>query len=196
MNYLKNCIKVAAILITVNLTTIIAQGQNVFTPAQFQTQPMPNYSILQNSFQQNESRQNNASQKYSELVQAIGETMQRLSPDVETRKWYKDFSDELLNGVELYRSAGDYAGMGNKAVQCIAKLRSNSELLARIQTYEEYKRIVQTVQQRTDLTSQEKNDWLIKYPYKFVPIYYKGEVIGGRSWLEVGGPNNTPVLIP
>lgn len=173
-----------------------AQGQNVYVPPTFQSQPMPNYSILQNSLRQNEERTKTATQSYSELMKAIGETMVKLSNDVETRKWYKDFTDNMLRVVNIYRNAGDYAGMNSEAMQCIAKLKSDSELLGRIQTYEEYKRIVQSVQQRPDLTQEEKNDWIAKYPYKFVPMYYNGEIIGGRSWLEIGGPNNTPVIMP
>ena len=173
-----------------------AQGQNVYVPPTYQPQPMPNYSILQNSLRQNEERTNAATQSYAELMKVIGETMVKLSNDVETRKWYKEFTDDMVREVNIYRNAGDYAGMNNQAMKCIAKLKSDSELLGRIQTYEEYKRIVQSIQQRPDLTLEEKNNWIAKYPYKFVPMYYNGEIIGGRNWLEVGGPDNTPVIMP
>ena len=40
-------------------------------------------------------------------------------------------------------------------------------------------------------------EWMETYSYKFVPIYNsEGKVIGAYDWKEIGGPNNTRVILP
>jgi hypothetical protein len=82
-------------------------------------------------------------------------------------------------------------------IQWFEDIISDIELTRRIQTYEEYRNTVEYIKDRTDLSYQQKQEWLDTYVYKFVPIYNStGEIIGAYDWKEIGGPNNTRVILP
>ena len=49
---------------------------------------------------------------------------------------------------------------------------------------------------RNDLSSEQKQKWLDTYLYKFVPIIHNNKIIGAKRWMEIGGPNETPVILP
>ena len=168
----------------------------VFKPVEYHPQTL-DYSTLERSFQRQEERSTAAYQKYSELAQLIGEKRMKISNDRETLEWFSKNIDGKLKDVKSSLDVGDYAGARNRAVRAIGEVQSDTELMRRIQTYEEYTRIVQSIQERTDLTYQQKQDWYNTYRYKFVPMRNtSGEVIGAYNWMEIGGPNNTRVVIP
>jgi tetratricopeptide (TPR) repeat protein len=168
----------------------------VFQPQTYQPQTT-DYSTLERSFQIQENRSNMAYQKYSELAQLIREKRQRISNDRETLEWFSNNIDTRLKDVKEWLSVGDYQGAIERATKAIGDINSNTELIRRIQTYEEYQNIVRYIQERTDLSYQQKQEWMELYKYKFVPILNaEGKVIGAYDWKEIGGPNNTRVVLP
>lgn len=168
----------------------------VFTPVEYKPQTT-DYTILERSLQQQESRSNMAYQKYSELAQLIGEKRSKISNDKETLLWFSSNIDRKLEDVKTSLSVGDYQGAIERATCAMGDVISDIELTRRIQTYEEYKSTVEYIKGRADLSYQQKQEWLDTYMYKFVPIYNStGEVIGAYDWKEIGGPNNTRVVIP
>ena len=171
-----------------------AQAQ--FKPTVFQPQTT-DYSRLERSFQTQENRSNMAYQKYSELAQLIGEKRQRISNDRETLEWFSNNIDTKLKDVKVSLNVGDYQGAIESATRAIGDINSNTELIRRIQTYEEYSNIVRNIQERTDLSYQQKQEWMELYKYKFVPMLNaEGKVIGAYDWKEIGGPNYTRVVLP
>lgn len=186
----KNVLGFFVAIISIN----IAQAQ--FKPVTFQPQTT-DHSILERSFQQQETRSNMAFQKYSELAQLIGEKRSKICNDQETLLWFSRNIDKKLEDVKVSLNVGDYQGAIERATYAMGEILSNTELTRRIQTYEEYKNTVEYIKERTDLSYQQKQEWLDIYKYKFVPIYNStGEIIGAYDWKEIGGPNNTRVLIP
>lgn len=194
-----NTTKIAMSVFVVSLSMNIAQAQftpTVFKPIEYHPQT-PDYSILERSIQRQEERTSDAYQKYSELAQLIGEKRMKISNDRETLEWFSENIDSKLKDVKSSLDVGDYAGARDHAVQAMGEVQSNTELLRRIQTYEEYTKVVKSIQERTDMTYQQKQDWINTYRYKFVPMRNtSGEVIGAYNWMEIGGPNNTRVIIP
>lgn len=182
-----------------SLSMNIAQAQftpTVFKPVEYHPQTR-DYSTLERSFRQQEDRSTVAYQKYTELAQLIGEKRMKISNDRETLEWFSVNIDSKLKDVKSGLEVGDYAGARDLAVRAMGEIQSDTELMRRIQTYEEYKRVVRSIQDRTDLTYQQKQDWYNTYKYKFVPMLNSsGEVIGAYNWMEIGGPNNTRVIIP
>ena len=177
----------------------IAQAQNkptVFQSQTFQPQTI-DYSRLERSFQQQENRSKMAYQKYFELAQLIGEIRQQISNDRETLEWFSNNIDTKLKAVNGSLEVADYQGAIDRASKAIGDIKNNTELIRRIQTYEEYQSIVQKLQKRTDLSDQQKMEWMEIYKYKFVPICNsEGKVIGAYDWKEIGGPNNARVILP
>lgn len=188
-------IGIIAMVLSANMTQ--AQfNPTVFQPQTFQPQTT-DYSRLERSFQQQENRSNIAYQKYSELAQLIGEKRQKISNDKETLEWFSNNIDTKLKDVRVSLEVADYQGAIERATRAMGDINSNTELIRRIQTYEEYKSIVQSVQTRTDLSYQQKQEWMNRYTYKFVPILnIEGKIIGAYDWIEIGGPNNTRVVLP
>lgn len=186
-------------VLVMNISINLAQAQytpTVFTPVEYKPVET-NYGGLEKSFKRREERSNLAYQKYSELAQLIGEKRMKISNDRETSEWFSKNIDGKLKEVKNSLDIGDYGGAIECAIRAIGEIHSNSELIGRIQTYEEYKKILKDIQSRTDLTYSEKQEWINKYQYKFVPMYNSnGEVIGAYKWIDVGGPNNTRVVIP
>ena len=138
-----------------------------------------------------------AYQKYSELAQLIGEKRSKISNDKETLLWFSRNIDKKLEDVKTSLSVGDYQGAIERATRAMGDIISDIELTRRIQTYEEYRNTVEYIKDRTDLSYQQKQEWFDTYVYKFVPICNStGEIIGAYDWTEIGGPNNTRVVIP
>ena len=168
----------------------------VFEGTSYTSQPL-NYSTMRNSLQQQESRASKASELYSELCKIVGKKRMLISNDRETLEWFSNNIQKKMKDVQDYIAVGDYHNAINRATEALGEIESNTELMRRIQTYEEYKEIVNYVENHKDLTYQEKREWTNTYKYKFVPMYNtRGELIGAYNWRDIGGPNNTPVIIP
>ena len=121
----------------------------------------------------------------------------RISNDRETLIWFDENINSMLKDVQSALNVGDYASASNIAIQHIGDIYSHTELRCRIQTYDEYLSVVKSIQERSDLTYQQKQEWFETYTYKFVPFRNdEGNVIGAPNWINIGGPNNTNVFIP
>lgn len=184
----------AIVIMTVCLQ--VSNAQNVFQGTTYQP-VSTDYSTLRRSFERQENRSTQAYQKYSELAQLIGEKRQKISNDRETLIWFEENINSMLKNVKSSLDVGDYSTAYNRATEYMGEIYSNTELSCRIRTYEEYVSVVESIRNRTDLTYQQKQEWYAKYSYRFVPMRnQEGKVIGAKRWVEIGGPNNTPVIIP
>lgn len=195
-------IKYCFSLIAINIVATIFNPTNAqYNPPVFQGSSirprMGDVSILANSLRARDDRQTLAIEAYNELQQVITNKRKELPFKVSTVKWFRENIDILAKKVMSEIEIGNYSNARSLAISYIGEINSNAELSARIQCYKEYKYYVNLIQNRSDLTYTQKQDWMSTYIYKFIPIYDSyGKVIGGKPWIEVGGPNDTRVIIP
>lgn len=146
---------------------------------------------------QREERMNKAYDSFSDLCDLIAEKYSQIHQDEESVKWFQQNIVSLAEKVDDEIENGNYGEAHRLAISYKGEIYSNSELMARIKTNKEYTEVYNLVMSRSDISYEEKQEWKKKYPYKFVPMKgYHGEIIGAYDWLEVGGPDNTPVVIP
>ena len=195
-------IKYCFFLIAINIVATIFNPTNAqYNPPVFQGSSirprMGDVSILANSLRARDDTQTLALEAYNELIQVISNKRNELPNDWKTRDWFKENIESLAKKVMSMIEIGDYTIARTTAISYIGEINLNSELVARIECYKEYKYYVIGIQNRSDLTYKQKQDWMATYIYKFIPIYDAyGKVIGGKPWIEVGGPNDTHVVIP
>lgn len=183
------------VLLLVSSCSMFAQF-NVFKPTEYKP-VSTDYSKHRDASEKQEKRRNQAYQNYSELAQLIGENRQLISNDIETLIWFEDNINSMTKRVESSLNIGDYSTASNLATKYIGEIYSHTELNCRIRTYKEYVTAVQSVQERTDLSYQQKQAWFEMYKYKFVPICdAEGKILGAYNWMEIGGPDNTRVILP
>lgn len=188
-------------LVVINIVTAINPTNAQYNPTVFQGSSirprMGDVSILANSLREREDRQTKALEAYNELVKVIANKQSELPFNRETIEWYKENIEVLEKRVMSMIEIGDYGLARTTAISYIGEIFSNLELSARIECYKEYRYYATGIQNRSDLTYKQKQDWMATYIYKFIPIYDAyGKVIGGKPWIEVGGPNDTRVIIP
>ena len=188
-------------MIAIKLITSINPANAQYNPTVFQgssiSPRMGDVSILANGLRAQQERQTLALEAYNELIQVISNKRNELPNDWKTRDWFKENIESLAKKVMSLIEIGDYSIARTTAISYIGEINLNSELAARIECYKEYKYYVTGIQNRSDLTYKQKQDWMATYIYKFIPIYDAyGKVIGGKPWIEVGGPNDTRVIIP
>ena len=188
-------------MIIASLFTMVNTANAQYNPPVFQGSSirprMGDVSILASSIRAREDRQVLALEAYNELIQVIENKRNELPQKVYTLKWFRENIDVLAKKVMSEIETGNYSNARTLAISYIGEINSNAELSARIQCYKEYKYYVNLIQNRSDLTYNQKQDWMSTYTYKFIPIYDAyGKVIGGKPWIEIGGPNDTRVIIP
>lgn len=183
-------------LILIIWVSNISFAQGTFTPVTYTAKPV-DMSSLQRSLQQQEERANKASDAYAQLCEIIGDAFSQIHQDKETQLWFDENIRSMAKEVKMYMDGGNYGAALRNAIRYKGEIKVNSELIARIKTNKEYTEIRELILNRKDLSLEEKKDWEKTYPYKFVPMKDKdGHIIGGYEWRSIGGPNNTPVVIP
>ena len=140
----------------------------------------PDYTLLQRSLQQMERRKIAASEAISNLHVAFANYNTLLHQDQETMSWFNNLRSTVIDNVEASRNMGNYGDALELATISMGELASHAELQARIRTnkeYEEKKLMVLS----SNLSYQEKQEWLDNNPYCFIPMFNnEGKVIGGR----------------
>ncbi|MBP3712803.1 MAG: hypothetical protein J6I86_10110 [Bacteroidaceae bacterium] len=139
------------------------------------------YSILERSLSKMEKRKNEAAEQYLKLCKILGEYEIQLYNDVETRSWFSNYKQEIKQQFESMSDEGRWGEARNYVVRQIGRIATDSELMARISTAREYETIIEDLQKRTDMTQEEKRNWILDHPYCFIPIAdSSGNIIGGR----------------
>lgn len=150
-----------------------------FTPQVYQPQHHDN-SILQRSMEIIERREREANEEYNKLQMLLADYAGKLYNDEETLNWFNNYKKSISEAF------GTLMGLGadearNYAIREQGKITLDPELNARIRTAAEYIEMCQTIEKRSDLSWEEKDEWSKNHPYCFVPIRNgEGEVIGGR----------------
>lgn len=156
----------------------------------------PDVSILRKSLNERERRREKAINSYSELAELAASFIDMLYQDEETLLWYQNLIYPMLNEVKGDIDEGNYSNAIINASTFRTSLKTNTELRARVSVCNEYNTIKDMVISRNDLSSEQKQKWLDTYLYKFVPIIHNNKIIGAKRWMEIGGPNETPVILP
>ena len=88
--------------------------------------------------------------------------------------WFDDFTNNINNQIKQEASFGNYANALNKATELGSTYGQDSELLARIQANQDYKKFVNEVEQKAskgEISALRKQRLLAENPYKFNGIY-------------------------
>lgn len=88
--------------------------------------------------------------------------------------WFDDFTNNINNQIKQEASFGNYANALNKATELGSTYGQDSELLARIQANQDYKKFVNELEQKVakgDITPLRKQRLLAENPYRFNGIY-------------------------
>jgi len=165
----------AIFLLSMFTTCAYAQFQPyVYEPRQ------QNYTILQQSLDKLDRIGNEATEQYSKLQLLLAEYGGKLYNDEETLLWFDNYKKGIERSYESIRSLGPYDAR-DYAIRKQGEIANDPELMARIRTANEYHEAVQRVQQRSDMSQQEKKDWISEHPYCFIPIANSdGKIIGGK----------------
>ncbi len=186
----------AFVVLTIPSTTFAQYKPTTFQGYVSQGQ-VYNTSKLQSNIAKRDNYIEKTYEKYAELIKLIGQKRMEMSPDPESSKWFEKNIEKYINDVDEMIEKENYGTAYTTIIKHMGDVYSNIELSERIRIYKEYKEVVDLIIKRQDLTYEQKNEWMEKYKYKFVPMYNsEGKVYRGRSWIEVGGPNNSRVIIP
>lgn len=165
----------AFLLLSMISTCAYAQFQPyVYKPRQ------QDYSILQQSLDKLDRVNNEANEQFSILQMLLAEYGSKLNNDEETLIWFDNYKRRIESSFESMRTLGPYDAR-DYAIRKQGEIMNDPELTARIRTANEYRAAVQSIQERSDMSQQEKRDWIIDHPYCFIPITNSnGIIIGGK----------------
>lgn len=165
----------AFLLLSMVTTCAYAQFQpNVYKPIE------QDYTILQRSLEKLDRVSNEANEQYSKLQLLLAEYGGKLYNDEETLLWFDDYKKNIERGYESMRELGPYDAR-RYAISKQGEIATDPELMARIRTANEYQTAVQSIRQRSDMSQQEKTDWITDHPYCFIPVANgDGKIIGGK----------------
>ena len=104
----------------------------------------------------------------------------QLYNDEATLIWFDKYKKEIKDNFYTL-SEIDSNEARNYAVRMQGEILIDPELQARIRTSNEYRAIIRNIQERKDLSQEDKRTWIISHPYRFAPILNeKGKIIGGK----------------
>ncbi len=146
----------------------------------FNTQRSSGVDLLQQSLDKLDRVNSEANEQYSRLQLLLAEYGSKLYNDEETLLWYDGYKKRIEQTFESMRGLGPYDAR-DYAIRKQGEIPNDPELTARIRTANEYHAAVQSIQQRSDMSQQEKIDWIAEHPYCFIPIANsEGRIIGGK----------------
>lgn len=175
--------RVIFFIIFVGFCFIALAQTSSYRPSVFQRSPIKaqDYSILERSLGKMEESMNEATEQYLKLCKILVEYEIQLYNDVETRSWFSNYKKKIKQQFESLSDEGRWGEARNYAVRQIGRIATDSELMARISTAREYETIIEDLQKRTDMTQEDKRNWILDHPYCFIPIVdSSGNIIGGR----------------
>lgn len=171
------------------LTTNVGYAQvstykpSTFKGVVFQPIEQDDYTnqIMERNMERNERRRNEAYTQYSKLLTILGEYGSKLNNDNATLLWFKQYKDEITEEFEAYSELESWAEALDYVILKQGEVANDPELLARIRTSKEYKENLKSILERKDMSQDQKNEWIQKNPYCFIPIEdNNGKVIGGK----------------
>lgn len=170
----------AFLLLSMVTTCAYAQFQPIvykqFQPIVYKPKT-PDYTILQRSLEKLDRVRNEATEQYSKLQLLLAEYGGKLYNDEETLLWFDDYKKKIERG---YESLEPYEAR-SYAIRKQGEIANDPELIARIRTANEYQAAVQSIRECSDMSMQEKTDWIANHPYCFIPIANgDGKIIGGK----------------
>ena len=152
---------------------------NVFTGTVYQPQ-QSNTAILQRSLEKIEQRERAANEQYEKLITRLAEYGGQLYNDRETLTWFDQYKRKIQSNFYSFLNISSSEAL-NYAIRAQGEIAYDPELQARIRTADEYRSLVKSIEERTDLSWQEKQEWIQSHPYRFEAITNdEGKVIGGR----------------
>ena len=138
------------------------------------------FSTLQRSLEQIEQREQAANDQYAKLITRLSEYGNQLYNDRETLIWFDQYKRKIQSNFYSLLGISTSEAL-NYAIRTQGEIANDSELQARIRTADEYRSLIKDIEARTDMTWQEKQEWIQSHPYRFVAITNaEGKVIGGR----------------
>lgn len=146
----------------------------------FNLQRRDNIGVFHQSLEKFDRVGNEANEQYRKLQLMLAEYGDKLYNDEETQLWYYNYKKNIERNYESLKSLGPYDAR-DYAIRKQGEIANDPELMARIRTTTEYYTALRNIQQRSDMSQQEKKDWMLEHPYCFIPIVNReGEIIGGR----------------
>jgi hypothetical protein len=151
------------------VTLAVCYGQSTFNPVRFNpvygTVQTPDASILQRSLDRRAQQREKAAEKYAEFSEFVASLIDQLYQDEETLIWYQNLTSPMLKQIQENMDVGDYSIAITNATECKSFLKLNAELRGRISSCSEYYYARDMVVSRTDLTPEQKQNWLNTYTY-------------------------------
>ena len=139
-----------------------------------------NYSLLQQSFDRIEQRKNEANIQFNQLMIMLEEYGNMLNNDEATLIWFSEFKQNIRDTFNSLAGC-DWETARDYAIRKKGGVANDPELQARIRTAKEYKAKLKSIQNRNDITPEEKTEWIRNHPYCFIPfINGDNQVIGGK----------------
>lgn len=146
----------------------------------FKLQRRDNTAILQQAYEKMDIQQREATEQFSKLQIMLGEYGDQLNNDEATLIWFDNYKMNIKKTFERlfnhsWGEAEDYA------IRMQGEIVNDPELKARIRTSKEYQLEVKSIQERKDMSIEEKKEWMRKHPYCFIPILNnEGKIVGGK----------------
>lgn len=144
----------------------------MFTPSTY-TPQQPDVSILQRSLDRQQQRDYDAMDAYNKLVKLCQETAKKIPPA--EADWFKSYCDSICNEVNSYMSLGYTGSAMRLSYDLMSDLRSNKNILYRIDSYKRYCDDIQdhglSYYQNGQVTQTAYTWFCMTNPYKFNPTY-------------------------
>ena len=156
-----------------------------YVPFQLHRNSQSNLSVLENSLQKMDNQINEANEEYQNLQIILAEYGNQLNNDQETLVWFDEYKDKIRSSFNSFMNRGYAVDARDYCIRKKGEIAADPELNARIRTAKEYQTAVNRIQERTDMSQDDKNEWMFFHPYCFIPIVNNdGKVIGGKLGTE------------
>lgn len=146
------------------------------------TPQIPNYQLLQHSFDQREQRRKEAVEKVSALDNAFTQARSQLHNDEATMQWYRDYTNKARNRLKELIDFGDYGNaidIGTKVAGEFMEDKQYSARFKRNQEYTDWEKAVDTSNTEIGIKEMYKD----KYKYKDSDLFdANGDIIEGKKW--------------
>ena len=169
-----------------NIVLLLFMAVNCYCYGQFATftpqvyQPVQHdYSALQRSLEQIETRKNEAIAQFQHLKIMLAEYGNRLNNDEATLKWFDNYKKDIERAFNTLSSVG-WDDARDYAIEKQSYIANDPELKARIRTAQEYQSLVKKIKESKYFSQDEKREWILNHPYYFIPMVNgEGVIIGG-----------------
>lgn len=168
--------------------TFSADNQTIFTPVPY-TPSTPDYSILQNSIQRKNERENAANNSLNALLEWCLNLVNQI-PESE-KDWFLSYTNPIIESITEQILLGNHQSAIQMSNNAILKFNSDKQITYRIDSYNDYLKQLEYKGSSYKIGKADKaalEYWLFKNQFKFSPKYRNGELIGyypcDVSWLQ------------